>query len=110
MGSSSYENCRGLQKGGGIILGENHSFRTQPDEQPNQLRLLIMLHNIGATESSKALTINQIAEWTRMETPELQGHLQKLIDLGYAKGLGAEENDKYYLTINGIRKVLSLYS
>ena len=91
-------------------MGENHSFRTQPDEQPNQLRLLIMLHNIGATESSKALTINQIAEWTRMETPELQGHLQKLIDLGYAKGLGAEENDKYYLTINGIRKVLSLYS
>ena len=91
-------------------MGENHSFRTQPDEQPNQLRLLIMLHNIGATESSKALTIDQIAEWTRMETSELQGHLQKLIDLGYAKGLGAEENDKYYLTINGIRKVLSLYS
>lgn len=91
-------------------MGENHSFRTQPDEQPNQLRLLIMLHNIGATESSKALTIDQIAEWTRMETPELQGHLKKLIDLGYAQGLRAEDNEKYYLTINGIRKVLSLYS
>jgi len=69
-----------------------------------------MLHNIGATESSKALTIDQIAEWTRMETPELQGHLKKLIDLGYAQGLRAEDNEKYYLTINGIRKVLSLYS
>ncbi len=45
-------------------MGENHSFRSQADEQPNQLRLLIMLHNIGATESSKALTVKQISEWT----------------------------------------------
>lgn len=86
------------------------SFRSQPDEQPNQLRLLIMLHNIGATESSKALTIEQIAEWTRMETPELQAHLNKLIELGYAQSFRSEETDRYYLTIDGIRKVLSLYS
>jgi DNA-binding IclR family transcriptional regulator len=69
-----------------------------------------MLHNIGATESSKALTVEQIAEWTRMETPELQGHLQKLIELGYAQSLRADETDKYHLTVDGIRKVLSLYS
>ena len=91
-------------------MGENHSFRSQPDEQPNQLRLLIMLHNIGATEASKALTINQISEWTRMETPELQEHIQKLIELGYAQHFRSEETDKYHLTTNGIRKVLSLYS
>ena len=91
-------------------MGENHSFRSQADEQPNQLRLLIMLHNIGATEEQKALTINQISEWTRMDTPELQGHIQKLIELGYALHFHSEENDKYYLTTDGIRKVLSLYS
>jgi RIO-like serine/threonine protein kinase len=91
-------------------LGENHSFRSHTDEQPNQLRLLVMLHNIGATESSKALTIQQISEWTRMEAQELQEHLQKLIELGYAQSFRSEETEKYHLTIDGIRKVLSLYS
>lgn len=91
-------------------MGKNHSFRSQPDEQPNQLRLLIMLHNIGATESSKALAIRQISEWTRMEAPELQTHLEKLIELGYVRSFRSEEKDKYYLSVDGIRKVLSLYS
>ena len=91
-------------------MGENHSFRSHQDDQPNQLRLLIMLHNIGATESSKALTIKQISEWTRMEAPELQSHLGKLIKLGYAQSFHSEETEKYHLTVDGIRKVLSLYS
>jgi hypothetical protein len=69
-----------------------------------------MLHNIGATEESKALTIEQIADWTRMEKPELFSHLHKLIELGYAKHFQSEKTDMYYLTIDGMRKVLSLYS
>jgi DNA-binding IclR family transcriptional regulator len=91
-------------------LGDSHSFRQQPDEQPNQLRLLIMLHNIGATESSKSMTIQQISEWTRMETQELETHLQKLIELGYAQSFHQDDNEKFHLTVDGIRKVLSLYS
>jgi len=91
-------------------LGANNSFRSQPDEQPDQLRLLIMLHNIGATETSKALTIQQISEWTRMEASELQMHLEKLIELGYAQSFSSDKTKKYHLTIDGIRKVLSLYS
>lgn len=91
-------------------MGDNYVFRSQPDEQPNQLRLLIMLHNIGATESSKSLTIQQISEWTRMDAPELHVHLQKLIELGYAQSFRSGETDKYHLTVDGIRKVLSLYS
>jgi DNA-binding IclR family transcriptional regulator len=90
-------------------LGED-SFRSYDAGQPNQLRLLVMLHNIGATEASKALAIQEIAEWTRMEAPELQVHLNKLIELGYAQLFRLEETDKYYLTVDGIRKVLSLYS
>jgi DNA-binding MarR family transcriptional regulator len=85
-------------------------YRSYNAEQPNQLRLLVMLHNIGATESSKALAIKEIAEWTRMEAPELQVHLDKLIELGYVESYRSEETDKFYLTIDGIRKVLSLYS
>jgi hypothetical protein len=45
-----------------------------------------------------------------MEAPELQIHLQKLIELGYAESLKADETNKYHLTVDGIRKVLSLYS
>ena len=45
-----------------------------------------------------------------METPELEGHLQKLIELGYAQSFRADETDKFHLTVDGIRKVLSLYS
>ena len=90
-------------------MGED-SFRSYSAEQPNQFRLLVMLHNIGATESSKALAIEEIVEWTRMEASELQVHLNKLIELGYVELYRSEETDKYYLTVDGIRKVLSLYS
>lgn len=90
-------------------MGED-SYRSYEAEQPNQLRLLVMLHNIGATDASKALAIQEIAEWTRMEAPELQVNLNKLIELGYAQSFRSEETDKYYLTVDGIRKVLSLYS
>jgi len=91
-------------------LGDNYSLRSYNNDQPNQLRLLIMLNNVGATESSKALTIKQISEWTRMEAPELEVHITKLIELGYAQHFRSEEIDKYHLTIDGIRKVLSIYS
>ena len=89
---------------------ENHTFRVSSDEQPNQLRLLIMLHNIGATEASKALSIDQVSEWTRMELDELGIHLSNLIKLGYVQSFQSENKNKYHLTVDGIRKVLSLYS
>lgn len=79
-------------------------------ELPDEMRLLVMLHNIGATESGKSLTAQQISEWTKMDNPTLQFHLQKLIKLGYIESLHAEGIDKYNLTLDGIRKVLSIYS
>ena len=79
-------------------------------EISDEMRLLCMLHNIGATESGKSLTIQQISEWTRMDTPTLQFHLQKLSELGYVQFVQAEGIDKYHLTLDGIRKVLSIYS
>ena len=51
-------------------------------ELPYELRLLCMLHNIGATESGRSLTLKQVSEWTKMDTPALVAHLQKLIGLG----------------------------
>ena len=69
-----------------------------------------MLHNIGATASERSLTIHQISEWTKMEPLALQFHLQKLMELGYVQFIQAEGMDKYHLTVDGIRKVLSIYS
>jgi DNA-binding IclR family transcriptional regulator len=79
-------------------------------ELPDDMRLLVMLHNIGATESRKSLNGQQISEWTKMDNQTLQFHLQKLIELGYVQSFRAEGIDKYHLTLDGIRKVLSMYS
>ena len=54
-------------------------------ELSDELRLLCMLHNIGATASERSLTLQQISEWTRMDTPALQFHLKKLVELGYVQ-------------------------
>lgn len=77
---------------------------------PEEIHLLCTLHNIGATASEKSLTLQQISEWTRMEISALRSYLQKLTELGYVQFIKAEGVDKYHVTINGIRKVLSLYS
>jgi DNA-binding IclR family transcriptional regulator len=77
---------------------------------PEEFRLLCMLHNIGATTSERSLTLEQISEWTRMETSALRPCLQKLSELGYVQFIRAEGVDKYHVTLNGIRKVLSIYS
>lgn len=79
-------------------------------ELPDDMRLLVMLHNIGATESAKSLNGQQISEWTKMDNQTLQFHLRKLIELGYVQSFHAEGIDKYHLTLDGIRKVLSMYS
>jgi len=79
-------------------------------EISDELRLLCMLHNIGATASERSLTLQQISEWTRIETPALRSHLQKLIGLGYVQFIQIDGMDKYHLTLDGIRKVLSIYS
>ncbi len=85
------------------------SFSSGPD-MSEELRLLCMLHNIGATASDRSLTLQQISEWTRMEALALQSCLHKLKEMGYVNNVQAEGIDKYHLTLDGIRKVLSIYS
>lgn len=77
---------------------------------PEEFRLLCMLHNIGATTSEKSLPIEKISEWTRMEISAIQLQLQKLIGLDFVQRIEAEGVNKYHVTLNGIRKVLSTYS
>lgn len=79
-------------------------------EVPEEFRLLCMLHNIGATRLEKSLSIQEICEWTAMETSSVELHLQKLVELGYVQPTESEGAGRYHLTPNGIRKVLTLYS
>lgn len=69
-----------------------------------------MLHNIGAITLDKALTVDEIAKWTTMDVNTVQAHLGKLIDLGYIKIMKANGTEKYHLSVDGIRKVLTFYS
>ena len=69
-----------------------------------------MLHNIGATASEKSLSIEEISGWTMIEASAIRFHLQRLIELGYVQFIQFEGTEKYHLTPNGIRKVLTLYS
>jgi len=79
-------------------------------EVPEEFRLLCMLHNIGATRLEKSLSIQEISQWTAMETSSIEFHLQKLVESGYVQPIEGEGVGKYHLTPDGIRKVLTLYS
>jgi DNA-binding MarR family transcriptional regulator len=77
---------------------------------PEEFRFLAMLHNIGAITPDKALTLDEIAKWTTIDVSTVQSHLGKLIELGYIKTMKIGGNDKYHLSVDGIRKVLTFYS
>ena len=77
---------------------------------PEEFRFLAMLHNIGAIKPEKALTVEEIAKWTTMDINTVRGHLGKLIDLNYVKIVKTDSMDRYHVSIDGIRKVLTFYS
>ncbi|MEM2342052.1 MAG: hypothetical protein QXX94_04125 [Candidatus Bathyarchaeia archaeon] len=77
---------------------------------PDEVYLLCILHNVGATEPERALTLEEIARWTAMNPSKAEQNLNKLIENKYVE---IKENfgvKKYFITIDGIRKVLSMYS
>ena len=89
----------------------NSSFNSSYNStMPEEFQLLCMLHNIGATTSEKSLPIEKISEWTRMEISILKFQLEKLVELDFVQRVKAEGVNKYHITLDGIRKVLSTYS
>ena len=79
-------------------------------EVPEEIRLLCMLHNIGATTPEKSLSLPEIRDWTTMEISAVQPQLRNLMGSGYVESTNTEGVDKYHVTLDGIRKVLSMYS
>jgi hypothetical protein len=84
------------------------SLRGYP--MPDEIRFLCLLHNVGATSSDKSLTIEEISRWTAIESEKVKGNLEKLIKNDYVHVDFIEGANKYHVTVDGIRKVLSMYS
>jgi DNA-binding MarR family transcriptional regulator len=79
-------------------------------ELPEEFRFLCMLHNVGAINAERALVIEDIAKWTNKKHPVIQDHLRKLEELGYVQHVERDGVSRYYVSVMGIRKVLTLYS
>ena len=79
-------------------------------ELPNEFRVLCVLHNVGATTLERALSVEEMSKWARADTSFVRTHIQKLRELGYVQSAQVEGVEKYYLTLSGLRKVLSIYS
>jgi DNA-binding transcriptional regulator GbsR (MarR family) len=77
---------------------------------PDEIYFLCLLHNIGAISSEKSLTLDEIARWTVMEPQRVRTQLDKLVNTDYVQKTFREGSERYHVTINGIRKVLSMYS
>ncbi|MEM2272888.1 MAG: winged helix DNA-binding protein [Candidatus Bathyarchaeia archaeon] len=76
----------------------------------DDMYLLYILHNIGAIDPERALSIEEISRWASMEKQKIEENLNRLIEKGYAEVRAGERTKKYFVTIDGIRKVLSIYS
>jgi len=76
----------------------------------DEIYFLCLLHNIGAISSEKSMSIEEISQWTVMEPQKVRENLDKLISTQYIQKTYRDGLERYHVTINGIRKVLSMYS
>ncbi len=77
---------------------------------PDEVYFLCLLHNVGAISSERSLTLDEIARWTVMEPQRVITQLDKLVNTNYVQKTFREGLERFHVTINGIRKVLSMYS
>ena len=77
---------------------------------PDDISFLSLLHNIGAISPHKSLTVEEISRWAAMDYEKVMEKLSRLADEKYVKVHISNGVEKYYVTMDGIRKVLSIYS
>ncbi|MEM2969576.1 MAG: hypothetical protein QXI71_03675 [Candidatus Bathyarchaeia archaeon] len=77
---------------------------------PDEIYFLCLLHNIGAISSEKSLSLDEISQRTVMDPQKVKENLEKLISTQYIQKTYRDGSERYHVTINGIRKVLSMYS
>jgi DNA-binding IclR family transcriptional regulator len=69
-----------------------------------------MLHNVGAVNADRSLTVEEIAKWTNKDMSTIEEYLRKLVELGYVQSVRQDDIDRFHVSVVGIRKVLTLYS
>ncbi|HIE14693.1 TPA: hypothetical protein EYP70_05415 [Candidatus Bathyarchaeota archaeon] len=77
---------------------------------PEETYFLCMLHNIGAILPEKSLSIEEISMRTAIEPSKVKENLRKLVEANYIEVCVIGGTKKYHVSIDGIRKVLSMYS
>jgi len=78
---------------------------------PVSERLLLILHNLCATDPSMAKKPDELAQMLQMNTNEVDNLLNRHESEGYAKSFTDNEgNKRYYLTGIGIIKVCTVFT
>lgn len=77
---------------------------------PDDVYFLCLLHNVGAVNPEKSLTLEEIISWTTTKHEYAKDKLEKLLDKDYIKMIIKQGEERYHVNVNGIRKVLSMYS
>ena len=80
------------------------------DDLPDDIRFLMLLHNIGAISPERGLSIKEISRWTAIEQEMVRKKLSELTNRRYVDVFLSGDQEKYYVTVEGMRKVLSTYS
>lgn len=76
-----------------------------------EMRILVLLHVLGAADSDRAMLTLELADILGMSTARLRGQLQKLLQMGYVISiLDGLHRVRYYLTKQGIIKACTLFS
>ena len=77
---------------------------------PEDFSLLCMLSNLGVTSKDTALSSKEIACRIHLQTDSVDRLIAKLLDKGLVASIEVENIEKFYVTIDGVRRVLTLYS
>ena len=80
------------------------------DEIPDDIRFLTLLHNIGAISPERSLSIEEISRWAAINPHEIREKLLRLSSKKYVDFCINGNVRRYYVTVDGMRKVLSTYS
>lgn len=86
------------------------SMRERLPRIPDDMYILHIMHNIGAIDPKRAIPVEEISRWSSMEKQKVEENLKRLMENGYADVHIDSGTKKYFVTANGIRKVLSIYS
>ncbi|HEY4674509.1 MAG TPA: glycosyltransferase family 4 protein [Candidatus Bathyarchaeia archaeon] len=81
------------------------------DQYPEELRIVVLLHILGAVDSEHAKSAKKLSDMLGMRIEDVQRLLQRLLELGYIVAFRDRlRRLLYYLTKRGIIKACSFFS